>query len=95
MKSLTGEWTHVDFPGPSEEACKPFAAQIEAANKKAELAADGKLHHTKYLEIMKQCNRMADVPGIDWSAVAAFRGVTVSIRDCADASAALAAEGSR
>jgi hypothetical protein len=51
-----------------------------------------RLHHAKNEEIMKQCNRMTDTPGVDWAAVAALRHITVTMDDCVRASAGLAAE---
>ena len=81
---------------PSKEDCRPFVtesiAAAEAAAKAREEAFRAHVHQVLNEEIMKQCNRMADVPGVDWDAVAKLRGVTVSGNDCAKASAELAAE---
>jgi hypothetical protein len=88
------------------EEGKRLQASVEATAKKAAVelkdAADGaearqkafnaRLHHVKNEEIMKQCNQMADTPGIDWKEVATLRGITVSLNDCANAAAGLAAE---
>lgn len=68
-----GEW----IGPPSAEECRQFAAP-QVAND----AGNARLHHALNEEIMKQCNRMADMPGTDWQAVATLRGVTVTIDDC-------------
>jgi len=85
-----GRW--MDGIKPNEEDCRPFAAQVEAAIAASQAAYNARLHHALNTEIMKQCNRMADTPGIDWDAVAKLRGITVSLNDCVKASAELAAE---
>jgi len=85
-----GKW--MDGIKPNEEDCRPFAAQVEAAIAASQAAYNAKLHHALNTEIMQQCNRMTDVTGIDWWKVAKLRGITVSIDDCAKASAELAAE---
>jgi hypothetical protein len=77
---------------PSKEDCRPFIAESIAAAKAPDAAYCAGVHHALNTEIMKQCNKMADTPGIDWDAVAAFRGITVSLNDCVKASAELAAE---
>ena len=74
----------MDWPA-KRRGLRPFAAQI-----KNQYTA--KLHHAKNAEIMKQCDRMTDTPGVDWAEVAALRGVTVTLDGCVKASAGLAAE---
>jgi hypothetical protein len=99
IDAFKSNWVWSGGP-PSEEDCRPFAAESIAAAKAAVQArrdaldarARAHIHHTLNEEIMKQCNRMADTPGTDWQKVAAFRGITVSLDDCVKASAELAAE---
>ena len=87
-KAFLGSWTGP----PSEEGCRPLAAQIKNGAEIRPSPYAARLHHAKNEEIMKQCNRMTDAPAIDWQQVAALRGVTVSLDDCVKASAGLAAE---
>jgi hypothetical protein len=87
-KAFLGSW----IGPPSEEDCRPFAAQIKNGVETRPNQYAAKLHHAKNEEIMKHCNRMTDTPGIDWTEVAALRGVTVTMDDCVKASAGLAAE---
>jgi hypothetical protein len=88
----------------SKETTEKSAAEIEARGKvlieKEDAAADARdkvfaaqIHHALNEERMKQCTQMTDTPAVDWDAVAKLRGITVSINDCVEASAELAAEG--
>lgn len=64
---------------PSKEDCRPFIAEsiaaAEAATKAREEAFRAHAHHVLNEEIMKQCNRMTDTPGVDWDAVAKLRRI--------------------
>jgi hypothetical protein len=68
---------------PSEDDCRPFAAQIQAEDDSLKAASEARIHHAKNTEIMAQCYQMVDVPNIDWAALAALRHITVTSKDCA------------
>ena len=78
-----GSW----YPGalPTEEDCRPYISQIEAI-------LDARKNHAVNKEISTQCARMADVPGANWKAVSALRGIAVSLDDCVKAATALSIE---
>jgi hypothetical protein len=78
-----GSW----YPGaePTEEECRPYIAQIEAIT-------DARINHAANEEIAIQCNRMSDVPAINWKAISALRGSAVTLDDCVKAATALSIE---
>jgi hypothetical protein len=64
---IHGKWE--DGAKPSEEDCRPFAAQAQAAIDSEKAAFEAQIRHSENMS----CSQIGDIPGIDRVEVAALR----------------------